>query len=151
MGEVRLDQVPDSRDRRGRRWRLDTLLTSALFGLVAGCRSLREVEQLTEELARPIREKLGIPRRVPATTLRDALSSLEPDLVRPVLHAATRTARRRKALDPDSLPSESSRSTASRPLSLQPTTSWRQSRSPRREPIGAGARLAWVPSAARMA
>ncbi|MFO0572223.1 MAG: transposase family protein [Polyangiaceae bacterium] len=104
MGEVRLDQIPDSRDRRGRRWRLDTLLTSALFGLVAGCRSLREVEQLTAELARPIREKVGIPGRVPDTTLRDALSSLEPDLVRPALHAATRTARRGKALDPDSLP-----------------------------------------------
>ncbi|MBK8997951.1 MAG: hypothetical protein IPM35_19680 [Myxococcales bacterium] len=71
---------------------------------MAGSRSLREVEQLTDELTPPIRAKLGIPRRVPDTTLRDALSSLEPDDVRPALHAATRAAQRRKALEPDGLP-----------------------------------------------
>ncbi len=47
--------------------------------MVAGSRSLREVEQLTAELTPALRTKLGIPRRVPDTTLRDALSSLEPD------------------------------------------------------------------------
>ncbi len=72
--------------------------------MVAGSRSLREVEQLTDELTPPIRAKLGIPRRVPDTTLRDALAALEPDDVRPALHAATRAAQRRKALEPDGLP-----------------------------------------------
>ena len=55
------------------------MLASALLGMVAGSRSLREVEQLTAELTPALRTKLGIPRRVPDTTLRDALSSLEPD------------------------------------------------------------------------
>ncbi len=72
--------------------------------MVAASRSLREVEQLTDELTPPIRAKLGIPRRVPDTTLRDALAALEPDDVRPALHAATRAAQRRKALEPDGLP-----------------------------------------------
>ena len=104
IGEVRLDEVPDSRDRRGRRWGLGTLLAGALLGLVAGSRSLRDVEQLTAELPPPVRVKLGIPRRVPDTTLRDALAALEPEHVRPALHAATRAAQRRKALEPDGLP-----------------------------------------------
>ncbi|MCE7892477.1 MAG: hypothetical protein DYH12_22695, partial [Sorangiineae bacterium PRO1] len=70
----------------------------------AGSRSLREVEQLTAELTPAVRAKLGIPRRVPDTTLRDALAALEPDDVRPALHAATRAAQRRKALEPNGLP-----------------------------------------------
>ncbi|MBK8997935.1 MAG: transposase family protein [Myxococcales bacterium] len=74
-----LDEVCDPRDPGGRRWQLGRLLASALLGLVAGSRSLREVEQLTAELTPAVRAKLGIPRRVPDTTLRDALSSLEPD------------------------------------------------------------------------
>lgn len=53
IGEARLDEVPDSRDRRGRRWELGTLLAGALLGLVAGSRSLRDVEQLTAELLPP--------------------------------------------------------------------------------------------------
>lgn len=104
IGEARLDEVRDSRDPRGLRWQLGTLLTGALLGLVAGSRSLKEVEQLTEELTRPVRAKLGIARRVPDTTLRDALTTLRPDDLRPALHAVTRAADRREALEPDGLP-----------------------------------------------
>ena len=104
VDDARLAEVTDRRDLRGRRWRFETLLTSALMGLVAGSRSLKEVEWLTDELSVAIRRKLGIPRRVPDTTLRDALLVLSPDDLRPSLYAVTRAARRRKALLPDGLP-----------------------------------------------
>ena len=104
VGEARLDEVADPRDPRGRRWELETLLTGALLGLVAGSRSLKDVEWLTDELTPAVRTRLGISRRVPDTTLRDALSALSPNDLRPALHNAVRAARRRKALDPDDLP-----------------------------------------------
>jgi hypothetical protein len=104
LGEARLDEIDDPRDPRGRRWSLPALLSGALLGLVAGSRSLKAVEELTDELGPPVRRKLGISRRIPDTTLRDTLSMLSPDALRPALHATTRAARRRKALDPDGLP-----------------------------------------------
>jgi predicted transposase YbfD/YdcC len=104
LGEARLDEIDDPRDARGQRWALPALLSGALVGLMAGCRSLKAVEELTDELTLPVRRKLGIGRRIADTTLRDALSMLAPDDLRPILHRATRAARRRKALEPDGLP-----------------------------------------------
>lgn len=104
LSEARLDSLEDPRDRRGRRWSLTSLLSAALLGLVAGCRSLKDVEALTDELAPTVRSKLGIPRRVSDTTLRDALVMLAPDALRPALCASVRAARRRKALEPSGLP-----------------------------------------------
>ena len=51
--------------------------------MMSGCRSLRGVEQLSDVLTPPVRSWLGIARRVPDTTLRDALCSLEPEELRP--------------------------------------------------------------------
>jgi hypothetical protein len=104
VGEARLDEVADPRDPRGRRWELETLLTGVLLGLVAGSRSLKDVEWLTDELTPAVRTKLGISRRIPDTTLRDTLSALSPNDLRPALHNAVRAAWRRKALEPDGLP-----------------------------------------------
>ncbi len=104
LGEARLDEVADPRDTRGRRWSLPALLSGALLGLVAGSRNLKEVEALTDELTPAVARRLGIPRRLPDTTLRDALSMLSPDDLRPLLHATVRAASRRKALEPDDLP-----------------------------------------------
>ena len=104
LGEARLDSVEDGRDARGKRWALPALLSGALLGLIAGARSLKDVEALTEELTPPVRRKLGIARRMPDTTLRDALSTLQPNDLRPALHASVRAARRRKALEPEGLP-----------------------------------------------
>lgn len=104
LDDARLSEVSDGRDLRGRRWKLETLLSSVLLGHVSGSRSLKEVEWLTDELPAEVRRRPGIPRRVPDTTLRDALSRLSPEELRPSLHAVTHAARRRKALSPDGLP-----------------------------------------------
>ena len=98
LAEARLDEVPDPRDRRGRRWPLGTLLRSAVVGLVSGAKSLGDVERTTAELTPAVRRRLGIRRRVSDTTLRDLLCKLRPHEVRPHLHRVVRAAHRRKAL-----------------------------------------------------
>lgn len=104
LDEAQLDQVADPRDARGKRWKLPTLLRAVLGGLMAGARSLADVERQSQRLSRPLRRLLGVSRRLSDTTLRDTLCSLEPDELRKPLHALVRAAHRRKALEPDELP-----------------------------------------------
>jgi hypothetical protein len=105
LAEARLDEVPDPRDRRGRRWPLGTLLRSAVVGLVSGAESLGDVERTTAELTPAVRHRLGIRRRVPDTTLRDVLCRLRPHELRRSLHSVVRAAHGRKALSAaDGLP-----------------------------------------------
>ena len=101
QARLHLDRVPDHRDRRGRRWKLDTLLFSTLLGVMTGQKSFADVERLTARLSVATRHLLGIRRSVPDTTLRDALSTVEPQELRPILHRATRSAYRSKSLSVD--------------------------------------------------
>jgi DDE_Tnp_1-associated len=104
LPEARLDQVQDPRAVRGRRWPLSVLLRAVLVSMVAGCKSLALAEALTAEMSVPLRRQLGIGRRVADTTMRDALCALDPQQLRQPLHALVRSAHRRKALDPQTLP-----------------------------------------------
>jgi hypothetical protein len=104
LREAGLAEVEDPRGRQGRRWKLGTLLGAAVLGLVAGCKSLLEVEELTEDLSPATRQRFGLPRRVPDTTLHNLLWQLQPKQLLPVLHRVVRAAHRRHALDPDELP-----------------------------------------------
>src|SRR6266508_3378712 len=103
LPELDLEGVPDPRAREGR-WKLPQILRATLLGLMAGCRSLWEAEQLTERLAPAMRRRLGVPRRLADTTARDALCCVSLDGLRAVLHRAVRAAWRRKALAPVGLP-----------------------------------------------
>jgi predicted transposase YbfD/YdcC len=104
LPELQLERVADPREVRGRRWKLSSLLTAAVVGLVGGCRSLADVEVLTGELSRATRRRLGLGRRTPDTTLRDVLVRLSVESLRQVLHRQVRAARRRRALKPEGLP-----------------------------------------------
>ena len=104
LDELRLDEIHDTRADRGRRWKLETLLRATLGAMVAGTKSLAEVEKLSERMSRPTRRLLGIRRRLPDTTLRNALCTIEPDEVRKPLHSMVKKAHRRKALEPNDLP-----------------------------------------------
>lgn len=104
LPEAQLEQVADPRREGSRRWPLATLLRTALVGCVAGCKSLAQTEALTQEMAKALRRTLAIPRRVPDTTLRDALVQVEPAEIRKCLHAVAKEAQRRKALAPVGLP-----------------------------------------------
>lgn len=102
---LRFDRVPDPRDPRGQRWRLGALLSSALVSLMLLARSLRRAEQLTEDLAGSrLLRKLGIRRRVPDSTLGDALALVAPQALLDELHRHVLSEHRRKALGPTRLP-----------------------------------------------
>jgi hypothetical protein len=104
LDELGLDEIDDTRDDRGKRWRLGALLRATLGAMVAGAKSLAKVEDLSARMSQPTRRLLGIRKRLPDTTLRNALCTIEPDKLRSPLHALVRKAQRRKALEPDELP-----------------------------------------------
>ena len=104
LPELRLEDIHDPRDARGKRWPIESLLTTVVAGIVAGCKGLKEAEDLTRDLSGPMARRLGLPRRVPDTTMRETLVRLEPDGLREVLHTQCKRAQRRKALEPDGFP-----------------------------------------------
>lgn len=104
LRELKLAEVEDPRRRQGRRWKLSELLTAALVGLMSGRNSLVGMESLTGWMGSKARKQLGLPRRLPDTTLRDLLCRLPVEGLRGLLHRAVRKARRRKALKHEVLP-----------------------------------------------
>lgn len=104
LPELRLSNVRDPRASRGRRWHISQLLVATLTGLMTGCKSLADVEAMTDSLSRCMRRLLRIPRRLADTTLRDTLCRMPIESLRALLHRAIRAARRRKALKPVGLP-----------------------------------------------
>lgn len=103
LPELRLTQVNDPRA-FVRRWRLNRLLRAALLAIMAGAKSLAEMEELTDNLSSAIRHTLDLWGRVPDTTMRDLLCKMDPDELRQVLHRAVKAAHRRKALASEVLP-----------------------------------------------
>jgi hypothetical protein len=103
LPEAGLEQVSDPRE-GPTKWGLSQLLTGCLLGLMAGCKSLREVEQVSEAWSPAVRRKLKLGGRLPDTTLRDALCELSLDEVRACLRRVAKAAWRRKALEPVGLP-----------------------------------------------
>jgi hypothetical protein len=103
LPELDLEAVPDPRAREGR-WSLGQILRATLVGLMAGCHSLWEAEDLTDRLSKPMRKMLGLARRLADTTARDALCRVPLDGLHAALHRLVHTAWRRKALAPEGLP-----------------------------------------------
>lgn len=104
MPECNLAEVPDPRGMRGRRWRMATILNTMIVGMVAGCKSLANVEELTGHLSAAARRALRLPRRLPDTTARDLLCLLDPAALNDCIRAFVTAARRRKALTHAGLP-----------------------------------------------
>jgi hypothetical protein len=104
LADLGLAEVNDRRSKRGRRWRIEAVLAAAIAGLMAGCRSLAEIEVLTEKLGSAARSLLGIARRLPDTTLRDNLCAVGWRGLVAALHRLVHAAHRRKALEPEGLP-----------------------------------------------
>jgi len=99
------NRVDDPRRKSSTRWRIETLLTTLLVGISASCRSLKQVEQLTQTgISGAMRSLLRLHHSISDTTLRDFLCTLAPESLRPLLHQVTRDAYRRKALTPEGLP-----------------------------------------------
>lgn len=103
LPDAELDQVADPRVGPVK-WRLSQLLTGCLIGMMAGAKSLAEVEKLSELVSPAVRRKLKLGRRLPDTTMRDALCELSADELRACLARVVKAAWRRKALTPVGLP-----------------------------------------------
>jgi hypothetical protein len=103
LPEMGLEEVVDPRARAGR-WSLAQILRATLIGLMGGCRSLWETEQLTDALSPAVRELLSLPRRLADTTMRDLLCRMPLDALRACLHRLVKAAWRRKALEPVGVP-----------------------------------------------
>ena len=93
------DSVPDPRAPQGKRHPLRALLLATLLGMLAGCRKLREVEDLSKELGPTGHKYLN--RRVPDTTLQNlwAHKNLEVDPLRRQLWWQVKLQRRQKRLE----------------------------------------------------
>jgi hypothetical protein len=96
-----LRRVVDPRSLQGRRWKTCLpLLSAVLLGLACGCKGLEEVEELTADMHKSVRKLVGIPRRIPDTTLRDFLVKLDHEQLSNLLYVIGYDAWRRKALVP---------------------------------------------------
>jgi len=104
LPDAAFQHVPDPRRRASVRWSMETILKTVVTAMVSGCRGLREMEALTEEMSRASRRVLGIPRRLSDTTARTALVGLDIDDLRAALRRQVHAAHRRKALRPVRLP-----------------------------------------------
>jgi hypothetical protein len=104
LSRAGLGEIEDRRRRQGRRRTLDSILRTVIVGLMAGCKSLLDVELLSDSLAPAVRRLLGIKGRLPDTTARGTLVRLEPYEVRRVLHAVIDDAHKRKAIEPEIFP-----------------------------------------------
>jgi hypothetical protein len=70
--------------------------------MLAGCRTLRDMERLTEEMGES--ERAHVPRRVPDTTLYEFLGQLATAPLREKLRQQVRSLWRSKCLPPEGLP-----------------------------------------------
>lgn len=70
LPDVDLERVTDPRREHRRRWPLGSMLRAVMVGILAGCRSLADVEALTQEMSPSARRALGIRGRLPDTTAR---------------------------------------------------------------------------------
>lgn len=82
-------------------WRLSTVLPLVVVGLVAGARSVANLEALTVRMSAATRRWFRVGRKLPDTTARDLLVRLSPEDVRGMLHAQIRHFHRQKALAPE--------------------------------------------------
>lgn len=100
LTELEVGDIKDPRRRQGRKWSLLSVLRTVVVSLMAGRRSLADVEDFTRTMSSAMRRRLGIRGRVPDTTMRDVLCCLQPGQLRRLLHRAVKRALQRKALTP---------------------------------------------------
>jgi hypothetical protein len=96
--------VQDKREARGKRWPLAAILAAIVLGIMAKARSVREVEDKTEDMG-SLRFRFGIRRRVPRSTIgRVAARGVAPSELQQHLGRVIRAEQRRKTLVPTELP-----------------------------------------------
>lgn len=97
LPQLRLQKLAEPRQGTVK-WRLETLVTAALVGMLCGSNGLADVEDLTTRMSRSVRRLLGIRGRVPDTTMRELLVQLDPEELRIVVYREMHQAMQRKAI-----------------------------------------------------
>jgi hypothetical protein len=101
---VAFSGVKDKRKPRGKRWPLAAILAAIVLGIMAKARSVRELEDKTEDMG-TLRLQFGIRRRVPRSTIgRVAARAVAPSELQAHLARTIRAEQRRKTLAPTELP-----------------------------------------------
>ncbi|MBI2896131.1 MAG: hypothetical protein HYY06_21415, partial [Deltaproteobacteria bacterium] len=77
-------------------------MNGLFVGMLAGCRTLRDVEALTDEMGDAERDR--VPRRIPDTTLYELVPRLDVEQLRRKLHQQVRALWRAKSFEPQDLP-----------------------------------------------
>jgi hypothetical protein len=103
LGELDFSEVEDAR-KGDCKWSLPQILKHVLVGMMAGQKGLGEVEEGFSAISTFMRMVLGFHRRIPDTTMRNALIKTGIESLRKVLHQTVFLALRRKALDAVGLP-----------------------------------------------
>ena len=104
LNQIDFQRVSDPRGHQGRRWPLSVLLKSVIIGMVSGQKSLSDLEDTTASLSNFARRLFGIRRRVPDTTVRDVLVSLDANELRSLIHRQIKEAVRRKSIPHSGFP-----------------------------------------------
>lgn len=102
--DARLESVADRRRPKRGSWPLQSFLSMVLIGLVAGCRSMGDLEELSSETSPAARRWLRLLGRLSDTTARGVLLKVDPEDLRKALYRQVRALHRRKVLAPTSLP-----------------------------------------------
>jgi hypothetical protein len=102
--DPRFELVTDQRRPKRSSWPLASILSMTLVGLVARCRSVAELEELTTDISPAARRILRLRGRLPDTTARDVLVGVDPEELRKAVYRQVRKLERRKVLAPTTLP-----------------------------------------------
>lgn len=105
LDELGLAEVVDPRSNQGKRWQLEQVLSWVLLGLMAGCKGLAELEELSGDTAHALRRWLRLSgKKLPDTTARSIVCRLDPAELRRVLLRAVIAAHHRQAWAAQDLP-----------------------------------------------
>lgn len=100
---LRIDNTTDPRDRRGRRYTWRSLFAANLIGMMLCARSLRTLEELSEDFG-ALARGLGAPAKVGRWALGNFLRLAKSSVLLDKLHELVRYELRNKSLTPNGLP-----------------------------------------------
>ena len=96
LTKLNIKTLKDPRKAQGKRWKLESLINGLLLGLASGQKSLKDVENLTDNLPRAAQKLLQIKRRISDTTLRDFLVKVDKKEFKTLLHRSVHQLRRNR-------------------------------------------------------
>ncbi len=91
--------MPEHRQVSKVKWKAGTLLKGCVLGLAAGRLGFSGMESLTQNLSAAVRQEVGLPKRLPDTTVRDYLTGASVSGLQDLLTGQAKSAHRRKSLE----------------------------------------------------